>query len=42
VADEPKIADKPFAGTGTRNLTDSGRAAIRALFERTFGPAPKK
>jgi hypothetical protein len=38
VPDEPRIADRPFAGTGTRNLNDAGRAAISALFERSFGP----
>ena len=37
--DEPTIPDRPFSATGTRNLTDSGRAAIRALFENSFGPA---
>ncbi len=35
----PKIGDRAFAGTGTRNLSDEGRAAIQALFERSFGPA---
>lgn len=33
---QPTIGDKPFCGTGTRNLTDEGRAAIGALFERSF------
>lgn len=42
VADEPRIAEKPFTGTGTRNLTDSGRQAIRALFERSFGAPPAR
>ncbi len=37
--DEPRIGGKTFAGTGTRNLTDAGRAAIAALFERSFGGA---
>lgn len=41
VEDEPVIGKRPFAGTGTRNLTDAGRAAIRGLFERSFGPAPR-
>lgn len=36
---DPVIPERPFAGTGTRNLTDEGRAAIRDLFERSFGPA---
>jgi hypothetical protein len=35
----PTIGDRAFAGTGTRNLTDAGRAAIADLFERSFGPA---
>ncbi len=35
----PAIAAERFAGAGTRSLSDGGRAAIRALFERTFGPA---
>ena len=35
--DTPVIPDRPFAGTGTRNLTESGRAAIEDLFERSFG-----
>ena len=33
----PAISRERFAGTGTRFLGDEGRAAIRALFERTFG-----
>ena len=36
----PRITQHRFTGTGTRDLTDAGRAAIRALFERSFGPAP--
>ena len=35
---EPTISDGPFSATGTRNLTDAGRAAIHRLFERSFGP----
>jgi len=38
--DEPTIAEKAFAATGTRRLGDAGRAAIRELFERSFGPPP--
>jgi hypothetical protein len=34
----PAITRARFAGAGTRSLSDDGRAAIRALFERTFGP----
>jgi hypothetical protein len=35
---EPTIPDRAFAATGTRNLSDAGRTAIRELFERSFGP----
>jgi hypothetical protein len=35
----PVIPERPFAATGTRNLTDEGRKAICELFERSFGPA---
>ncbi len=37
--DEPTIPDRPFSATGTRRLTDAGRAAIHDLFERSFGPS---
>ncbi len=33
---EPRIARTRFCGTGTRFLTDDGRAAIAALFQRSF------
>ncbi|HEX9050906.1 MAG TPA: hypothetical protein VF841_10275 [Anaeromyxobacter sp.] len=37
----PAIGRARFAGAGTRSPTDEGRAAIRALFERSFGaPSP--
>jgi hypothetical protein len=36
----PAITQARFAGAGTRSLSDEGRAAIRALFERSFGAAP--
>ncbi len=36
----PRIAHERFAGAGTRCLSDAGRAAIRELFERSFGPPP--
>jgi hypothetical protein len=36
---EPKITQRRFTGTGTRFLTDDGKRAIHALFERSFGPA---
>jgi hypothetical protein len=34
----PVIRRSRFTGTGTRRLTEAGRAAIRELFERSFGP----
>lgn len=37
VEDTPVLGDKPFAATGTRNLTEAGRAAIHDLFERSYG-----
>jgi hypothetical protein len=37
----PTIGHERFAGAGTRTLSVSGRAAIEALFERSFGtPRP--
>jgi len=39
--DAPTIKPQPFAGTGTRNLTEGGRKAIGELFERSFGAAKK-
>ncbi len=36
---KPVITARRFTGTGTRDLSDHGRAAIEALFERSFGPA---
>jgi hypothetical protein len=33
----PVVTHTRFTGTGTRFLSDDGRAAIRALFERSFG-----
>ncbi len=38
-ADTPVIADRTFVGTGTRNLSEAGRAAIEDLFRRSFGTA---
>jgi hypothetical protein len=35
----PAIMRERFAGAGTRSLSDDGRAAIRSLFERSFGAA---
>ncbi|ACG72813.1 conserved hypothetical protein [Anaeromyxobacter sp. K] len=37
----PAITHPRFAGAGTRALSEPGRAAIRALFERSFGAAPE-
>ena len=34
--DGPCITHQHFTGTGSRSLTESGRAAIRDLFERSF------
>lgn len=36
-ANQPVIASENFAGTGTQDLNDDGRAAIRELFLRSFG-----
>lgn len=33
----PRIGRTRFAGTGTRHLEETGRRAIRELFERSFG-----
>jgi hypothetical protein len=40
--DTPTLGERPFAATGTRNLSDAGRAAIADLFRRSFGPAPER
>jgi hypothetical protein len=34
---QPVISSESFAGVGTQNLTDDGRAAIKELFQRSFG-----
>jgi hypothetical protein len=36
-AAEPRVTHTRFCGTGTRFLSDDGRAAIAGLFERSFG-----
>jgi hypothetical protein len=36
----PVLTSERFAGAGTRALTPDGRAAIRGLYERSFGVAP--
>ena len=38
-AGTPVIEKNTFVGTGTRNLTDDGKNAIRDLFESAFGPS---
>jgi hypothetical protein len=42
VENTPVITSDTFAGTGTRNLSDDGRNALRDLFIRSFGPADQK
>jgi hypothetical protein len=42
VEEPPAITRERFAGAGTRSLSDDGRAAIRALFERSFGAPPSQ
>ena len=42
VPDTPVITSETFAGTGTRNLSDDGRKALKDLFIRSFGPAGGK
>jgi archaellum biogenesis ATPase FlaH len=37
LANQPVITSENFAGIGTQNLTDDGRAAIKELFMRSFG-----
>lgn len=37
VPDEPVIETTAIGGTGTRHLSDTGRAAIEGLFARSFG-----
>lgn len=39
VEEAPVITNKTFAGTGTRNLTESGKKALFDLFVASFGPA---
>ena len=39
VQSDPTVPNGPFSATGTRNLSDEGRAAVTELFERSFGPA---
>ena len=37
VPEDPTLGDRTFAGTGTRNLSEAGRAAIADLFRRSLG-----
>jgi hypothetical protein len=37
IANQPTITTESFAGIGTQNLNDDGRAAIHDLFLRSFG-----
>lgn len=36
---DPVIPAGKFSATGTRTVTDAGNQAVRALFEKSFGPA---
>jgi hypothetical protein len=38
VAGTPVIDARAVCGTGTRYLSETGRVAIAALYERSFGP----
>lgn len=39
VAEETPTLTRRFAGVGTRNLNEEGKAAIRSVFSKTFGRA---
>jgi hypothetical protein len=39
--DDPVIPEQPFAGTGTRELSEEGARAIEELYQRSFGPPPQ-
>jgi hypothetical protein len=41
MSEEPVIEARRFTGTGTRHLSDDGRVAIEALYERSFGAASR-
>jgi len=41
-AGQPVITRTRFTGTGTRFITEQGKAAVQALFERSFGPAKSR
>ena len=36
----PVVSERRFCGTGTRDLSDDGRRAIRELYQRSFGEKP--
>ena len=36
----PVVSERRFCGTGTRDLSDDGRRAIRELYQRSFGDKP--
>ena len=38
-AEQPVIRHQHFTGTGTRNVTETGKLAIAKLFERSFRPS---
>lgn len=42
IEDTPVITSDTFAGTGTRNISEDGKKALKDLFIRSFGPAGKK
>jgi hypothetical protein len=42
IENTPVITSDTFAGTGTRNLSDDGRQALRDLFVHSFGPEEAK
>ena len=37
IASQPTITSEAFAGIGTQDLNDDGRAAIHDLYLRSFG-----
>jgi archaellum biogenesis ATPase FlaH len=41
ITSPPSITTETFAGIGTQNLDDQGRAAIHELFQRSFGEPTK-
>jgi len=39
--EKPTISQRRFCGTGTRDLNDAGKEAIRDLFERSYGSSAR-